>query len=244
MSYSYLKKGTAAATAFDQEAKAAERRKTQQQNKVYSFWLRKDSSAYVTFLDGDVDSEGTLLADASYREHSAYVNGRWERFVCTKEAEGQCPLCEERNYPSTIAAFTVIDHTEFTSKKGETYTHQTRLFPTKRGTFEKLQKLAAKRGGLTGCTFEITRSASDKSPAVGDMFDFESKRSLEEVLKEYKVEGPVNYEQAIQYVPYAELCQLLGVKATIQQKVDTTTSERVIGTESGVEDEQETDLPF
>jgi len=151
------------------------------------------------------------------------MNGSWDNhFVCTQDIE-PCPICEGGDQPSLVGVLTIIDHRIAKSKDGtKTYQDQQRLFVAKKDTIKVLQNLAGKRGGLAGCVFDIMRTG-DKSPSVGNQFDFQEKvadlKSLEvkytrETVDEKGVKKvvtkfkPANYETEIVFKPAKELREL------------------------------------
>lgn len=183
MAVSWIKSGAAAQQAVKEdtakkEAKAAER------GKLFRFWLKPGEDASITFVDGSLNPDNTLNA-LMYREHMTQVGGEWTQFVCVSDVE-PCPLCEDGDDPSLVAVLTVIDHREYTSKKGVKYKDTQKLFVMKMGTYQQLSKLAAKRGGLAGWRVDVSRTG-DKSPNVGDVFDFvgEPPKDLKELEQKY-----------------------------------------------------------
>lgn len=212
---SFMKKGKAA-----QEAMAKEEHKAEQKAKgtVMRFWLPKDKDGCITFLDGDL--KDGMLDIPFYYEHQVNMNGSWNNhFICTQDEE-PCPVCEGGHSPSYVGVFTVIDHSEYVSKKdGKTYKDQVRLLVAKRDSIKTLQKLAEKRGGLRGCKFDVSRTG-DKSPSIGNVFDFTEKLTNAQLTKLYTVKGadgkvfdkskPLNYEELLvgMYMPAKELRKL------------------------------------
>lgn len=201
----FLKKGAEAQEAFEKEQKKIE----EQQNQVYRFWLGVGAETQITFLDGNLDADGVLDCPM-FHEHQVFQAGNWTNYTCVKEDE-PCPICATGDQSKLVAVFTVIDHTEFTSKKTKkTYKDSIKLFACKQGTFKLLQKLATKRGGLTGITFDVSRS-TDKSAGCGDMFDFVEKNTLEDLKKTFgtpdKLIEPLVYEEVIQYRTAEELAE-------------------------------------
>ena len=85
------------------------------------------------------------------------------------------------------------------------------MFVCKRETFKRLQKIATKRGGLAGWTFDVSR-IGDKSPSVGSDFDFVEKRDAAALMKAYGLEKdevtPHDYEEVLIYRDAGELKQL------------------------------------
>lgn len=218
-------KGDSTAGAIQKEDKRIEE-KIANQYRMFRFWLEADKTISVTFVDGGLTDKGVLDC-FMYREHQLFLNGKWTNwYVCTAEQE-PCPICETGDDPSLVGVFTIIDHSEFKGKKA-IYKDTPKLFVAKRGTLKQLQIEATKRGGLSGCTFDVTRSSTEK-PNVGDMFSFTVKTDLNELRKKYvkKVEDPktkkvvvksvfevANYEEEIKYYPAVELRKLGFGKGT------------------------------
>lgn len=203
---SFVKRGKAA-----QEAFAKEEHKSEQASKgqVFRFWVPKDKDASITFLDGDL-TDGVLDISFIY-EHNINMNGKWGNFfICTQDEE-PCPICEGGNNPSYVGVMTVIDHSEYVSKKdGQVKKDNIKLFVAKRDTIKQLQKLAAKRGGLRGCRFDVSRTG-DKSPSVGNTFDFTEKLTDAQLSAKYGDKAkPVDYETLLagMYLPAKELRKL------------------------------------
>ena len=181
--------------------------------RMWRFWIPEGEEARVTFVDGTISPDGNIDF-FMYYEHNLMLNGKWgNTFVCTKDME-PCPICEAGDRSSFVGVFTVIDHREFKAKDGKIYKDSPRLFVAKKDTIKSLQMLGAKRGGLAGCTFDISRTG-EKSASVGSMFDFQEKTSIEELQKKYvrkntegKIETffvPADYFKECQYRTAAEL---------------------------------------
>ena len=87
-----------------------------------------------------------------------------------------------------------------------------KLFIAKRQTMQLLTKIALKREGLAGCTFDVSR-IGDKSAGVGSQFDFvEKHEDYESIASKYglKLEEvqPAVYETEIRYLTPEELIAL------------------------------------
>lgn len=188
MAVSWLNRGAqSAALAKDHEA-LVEKKKSEI-GKMFRFFIKKGEEARITFVDGDLTPEGLLLPPRFY-EHNLYQGGKWNNFyVCPEQTcPGQgykCPICATGDTPYLAAAFTIIDHRSFTTKEGKVYANQRRLFIAKPTTFELLAKLAVKRGGLAGCTFDAMRTG-DKDASVGGQFDFQEKHPLDHLKALYQ----------------------------------------------------------
>jgi hypothetical protein len=141
------------------------------------------------------------------------------------EAGYKCPICEAGDRPALVALFTIIDHREYKGKgkdgkEGKVYKDQKRLLVAKPQSMEILQKVAVKRGGLAGCTFDVSRMG-DNSAAIGSMFDFVEKNAIEDLQKvfieEVEKDGkkivqtyftPIDYGQEIVFRTPEELLKL------------------------------------
>lgn len=234
MALSFLKKGAESTKMAEQAAAEAEMRK-QGQDKPRRFWLKQGETAPVTFVDGDLDDNGFLIPPR-YFEHSILLNGEWEDFVCPAKTQpdvygNDCPNCEQ-DRPSLVALFTIIDHRQFASKKdpNKTYADTKKLLVVKPTTFEILNKIAIKRGGLAGCRFDVSR-VGEKAAAVGSMFDFTDKLPLADLKAKYVLNitdpktgvteaktnfEPFDYEQVIVFRTPDELRKLgLGKTASV-----------------------------
>jgi hypothetical protein len=177
MSVSWLKQGEASAAAAKQEAVEQQTRK-EEQGKMFRFFIKQGEKCQITFIDGALNKDG-VLNPPRYYEHNLQLNGKWgNTFVCPEQTaphlKEKCPICATGDRPALISLFTVIDHREFVSQKGTKYKDTQKIFAAKPGTMEILNTIAIKRGGLAGCTFDVTRTG-EKSPSVGTMFDFDSK---------------------------------------------------------------------
>ena len=235
MPLSFLKTGNAS-QALVQQKEAEEELRKSSQNKMWRFRLKsigggKYEDSRITFVDGNLNEEGFLLPPRYY-EHFIVFNGNWTPFVCpekTNPGEGEvCPICETGDNPSLVAVFTIIDHRTIKTKKGEV-SNVPMLYVIKTQTFEILNKLAVKRGGLAGCTFDVGRSG-DKSPSAGNVFDFVEKRDITELQKMYQKEItdqktnqkskvtyfiPADYETEIVYRTSAELKKMGFTKPNV-----------------------------
>lgn len=224
----FLKKGAAAKDAFQQEEAKAEMAKAEA-GKMWRFFLKDGEDGQITFLDGDLNEEGMLDINM-FHEHRVRINGAWQNFICTAEADTSqpCPICESGDRPSFVGVMTVIDHRSHTIQNGpnagKVIKNIRRLFVAKRNSMKQLAKLAAKRGGLAGCTFDVSRSG-EKEPAVGNQFDFVEKfESFEDIAAKFGLEMdavmPANYAEELKYRSPEELIDL-GVGKAVKSALGT-----------------------
>jgi hypothetical protein len=220
MSLSFLKKGDAAQTAFDQaEAKQAAGAAAAAGGNdgaflyKHRFWMPAEAETMITFLDGDLNENG-VLDEICYNEHQLQIAGDWKNFFPCVSDDEPCPLCNSGLNPSFVSVFTVIDHSEWTDKKGQVHKDQKRLYAVKRESLKLLRKMAVKRDGLRGCSFDLSRTG-DRSPAVGSHYDFLKKwEDMDKFKESYNLDDVdgLDYEDTIQYKTAKELTDLgLGV---------------------------------
>jgi hypothetical protein len=210
----WLKKGVAAKQMLANEEAKAEQRK-EEAGKMWRFWMPPGESRTITFLDGSLDNEGMLDLDLFY-EHQIKIGGEWQNFVCVADDDQTCPICERGDSkPVLVGLMTIIDHTPHKVKQGpnagKIIKNTRKLFACKRSTIKMLSKYAVKRGGLAGCTFDVSRT-DDKKPGVGDVFDFTSKKTLKEIMTEYDLKPedvkPAVYAEEITVRSAEELIEL------------------------------------
>ena len=228
----WAKSGASAAAELEKHEKE-QAIKAAQNRKLWRFWVAEGTEGKITFIDGNLTADNTLDFWLYY-EHNLMLNGEWgNTFVCTKEVE-PCPICAAGDSPSLVGAFTVIDHSEYKSKKGDIYKDTQKLFVAKQGTLRQLQIIAVKRGGLAGCTFDVMRTG-DKSPSVGNMFDFVEKQDIDVLKKKYtKVDPetkktvtifvPANYEKECAFLSAAELRETIPSLAAVAVPTGNVTS--------------------
>jgi hypothetical protein len=226
MALSWLKQGEDSATMAKQHQAATEL-KMESKGKMFRFSLKKGEEALITFVDGELNADGYLVPPRFY-EHTVFVGDRFQNFVCPEKTAPhsgeKCPICAAGEKVSLVSLFTVIDHRQVPSKDGtKVYKDMPRLFVAKPRTFEMLNKMAIKRGGLAGCTFSVSRSDSQTSAGVGDMFDFDKKTPIDELKAKFMREVtdpktnvktnetfflPADYEKEITFYTASELVGL------------------------------------
>jgi len=140
------------------------------------FWMKPETSTQIVFCDDD---------PLRFYEHQIAIfnpkTGKMDfRNWGTCPGAETCPMCKEGDEPAFVAAWSVLDRTEFTYKHGEkagqTSKDNLRLFVAKPKVMTKLarrSKKAKAKGhttGLTGLVFEVARG-DGKSPNTGDDFE-------------------------------------------------------------------------
>lgn len=189
----FIKRGEAAKATMAQEDFKKEQRK---KDRVYRYWIPDGKQGCITFLDGNLS--GGMLDIPFYYEHNVNMNGKYGNFfICTQDTE-PCPICEGGLNASYVGVMTIIDHSEYKSQKdGKIHKDEIKLFVAKSETIKLLQQIAAKRGGLRGCTFDVFRSG-EMSASVGSAFDFTEKLSEESLVSKYGDKAkPLNYDEVL-----------------------------------------------
>lgn len=210
---SWMLKGTAQQTALQKSDAEYELNKALK-DRLYRFWMPPNTERRLTFLDGQPTADGGILeAPCSWREHRVPFNGDFENFVCVASPDQPCPLCEAGSGAYLAFAFTVIDHTPYTYKKGQkagqTVERTKRLYVAKPATFKQLQYMSQKNGGLAGLTIDVARMGDDKTPGVGNTFTVVQKNSLAELQGAYgEMAVPADYAKEIVYKSAEELLKL------------------------------------
>ena len=226
-------------------------------DKVGRFMLGLNVSAQVTFLDDattiiDGNSVATPIKYGEYRlqipygflaklpdakrigaENTLAALGFKEGWNNYATATPSNPLADIAK-PSSVAVFSVIDHSSWTSPKGKIYKDLVKLFVVKRSspTWGILQKQIEKRGGsLRGCRFEIER-VGDKSPSVGNVLEFIEKIDATNLPK------AVDYGKALLPKNDAELRKLIDLlgKTGAEDREDQATE--------FTSDDDDSDIPF
>jgi hypothetical protein len=195
------------ATGDDADRKAAAELARQEQaraeaakNSVRRLWLPASGETTVTILDDAKHPEGYPLPFV-FNEHQLKMNGHWRNwYTCIGEG---CPICAQDNRPNLMAAYTVINHAEFTDKKGNVRKDETNLLMVKPAINKILRKAASRRGPLRGWKVEITRN-TEQSYSSGDVFDFLERREIGDDLQ------PVNYLELFEPKCVEDLNKLFG----------------------------------
>ena len=107
----------------------------------------------------------------------------WSHFkLCLEPLGIPCDICQfamandgkAKRYKGMF--FSVLDLSEWTDKKGVKHSCEKKLLVAKKDTAEKLGRkwLARQEQGqsLRGAMFKVYRGSTDKSPSVGDDFEF------------------------------------------------------------------------
>lgn len=167
---------------FSKGEEGAERAKQDEEDRANKFgafrlWLPAGGSTEITFLD----SEGFF-----FREHNFYHNKSWMNWeTCIQDiGEEDCPFCEAGVKYFYECVFTVIDHSEYVSKRTQKVVRDTKKLLVLRSTARKkvLRKKDQQDGDLTYCRFAVNRDSAQEC-STGEDFDFLKRATREEVLQ-------------------------------------------------------------
>lgn len=202
---SFLKTGNDAKKALLQEQEKVDA-DAELRTEARTFWLRPESQEVITFLDGNLDADGMLDVPLVYN-HNVYnanmgVKGERIDVTCVQDQE-PCPLCDH-DKAALVGLLTIVQHTEFQGKDGETISNPQRLFMCKRGTLRELQEAATELGGLRGAQFRVRRTGKRKA-TVGDEFEYLGTLTDDQMEDNFPEPQPLDYEKALVFFSGAEL---------------------------------------
>lgn len=150
------------------------------------FWMPKGSSKVVIFLS---DGTGPLpYGPPKIAEHNPPIGQgkqRWQHWHSCLEpvlGKGACPLCNWETTHNGVGRayfglfFTIVDTTEFEDASGQKRSNVKRLLCAKKDTAELITRKYVSRiessDTLRGAMFRVFRGNGDKTPSVGDDYEF------------------------------------------------------------------------
>jgi hypothetical protein len=161
-------------TGYDsvgQEVQRLDKQREDWANAIRRYWMpEKTGTPPKTLVNNVVFVDGIPF---TYREHQFYLDGHWRNWnTCLIGTGEKCCFDEAGNKNYFVGAYTVLDGSEWKAKDGTIHRWETTLYPAKGDALKALRILADARGGdLAGCWFRVSRSG-DKSPNMGNVFDF------------------------------------------------------------------------
>lgn len=145
-------------------------------DKIFRFRIKPGETATITFLD-------TPKPTFYFAEHVVKSGNHFEFVTCVGETAA-CPLCAQGEVPSMALAGTIINHSDYTTKKGNVIKNRKQLIVLKgkaKRAFEKqIDKL---KGNLAFAVFEADRDISPTSCATGETFEYKGRFSKEKFAK-------------------------------------------------------------
>ena len=186
-----------------------------QKSFVNRFYLKAGKEAKIIFLD---DNPPVI------EEHQLQINSDWRNFFTCKRIIGEpCIICDElKDTPYTVGFYTILDLTEYTTKKGDVIKNSVKLFTPKLKALQLIKRQSQKRGGLELCVFDVYRSSADAFN-VGDSFEFETKVTWDEIKQLNENASPFDYAEILAPKSDAELKKIF--KRNTQSNLDTGVGE-------------------
>ena len=150
---------------------------------IKRFWMKNGSETSITFIDGaTVDCGGVeVKTPFTYEEYQENINGDWRNWFTRPVDPSQDILRQMGKRPSKVAVFTIIDHTEWTDRKGNLHKDEISLYVVKRSSsvWNQIERLISREGSLRGRKFRVMRMG-DKSPGAGSLLEYEGEFGLGE----------------------------------------------------------------
>ena len=136
------------------------------------YWIPTGKSRELVFVDVEA---------GAFREHNYKKDGDWKNWLtCAAplmDAGEVAPCCAALGADSAylVSMLTIVDCDKWTDKKGNTRQYELKAYPAKFKTAQKLERkhgdLAKEGKALSGRLYRVTRE-TDKSPSVGDDFEY------------------------------------------------------------------------
>jgi len=186
------------------------------------FWMPMNTTKTITIVDDvsaifEMDGEKVKLAlPFLFHEHNLRLNGHWRNwFTCLAPLGKICPLDKAKGkLAPQVAAYTVIDHDEWTDKDGKKHKDELKLYVVKTSitAFSYLEKKAKQLGSLRGVTFEVSRLGDNatKCPTVGTNFEKVEPRYPNGLPNDFQ---PFNYLEQFKPRSAVELKSIIGAVA-------------------------------
>jgi hypothetical protein len=135
------------------------------------------NEAVISILGGIIGDDGTVTSDPfTWWEHNPKINGTYKNWHTCTRALGGCPFCDadpqgEQMRRYFCGGWTVIDHSEWTSKTGILVKNQKKLLVAKSDMVAVFRKKQELRGTLVGTKWHVFRSGAKKAN-IGDQWEF------------------------------------------------------------------------
>lgn len=184
-------------------------------NYTRRFWMPNNSERRITFIDGATFTfEGVeIKTPFQYQEYNVKHNGHWRNWF-TRHPDVQHDILSKHDYrASKVAAFTVIDHEQYTDRKGVTHKDVVSLYVVKRTQpiWKQIEKLISRHGSLQGKSFNVSRYG-DKSPSCGTMLEsIDSWGGFDP-----SIHKPFNYLEILAPKTSDEIDEILGLSSSQQ----------------------------
>ena len=205
---SWFKTGKDGYEDFIEREKRAEAAR-EAQNGPRRFYIKPGTSGDVTFLDDD---------GFFFTEHNIKINGKYGNFFTCRADFSECPLCESGDRPSSVAAFTVIDHSSWTSPvTGKTYQNQKKLLIAKQSVVKKLMRRRTELGTLRFQCFRFSRD-NVKECSTGEDITHRATLTEEKLTAIMKKRPPQDLPESEWFTPF-DYVKLFSPKSVEELRV-------------------------
>lgn len=131
-------------------------------------------------------------------EHQFQLGGSYYNWLtCLRPLGLACPFCDANKNRYRAAIWTILDVDGYVDSNSVEHKNIKRLFVAKSKTYQRVKLLAERRAekgeSLKGAKYHVTRTESDKSPNVGDDFEFEGMVDL----SQFEDAEPMKYEELL-----------------------------------------------
>jgi hypothetical protein len=148
--------------------------KSETSDKVRRFWMKNGTDREITFVDpATINFNGQQIpTPIQYMEYNLNMNGHWRNWFTRPTDDSQDFLKELGHRASKVAALTVIDHSEWTDRKGNVHKDEVLMYVVKRSStvWKQIERFYSTHGSLQGQRFRISRMG-DKSPGAGSLLE-------------------------------------------------------------------------
>ena len=148
--------------------------KSETSDKVRRFWMKNGTDREITFVDpATINFNGQQIpTPIQYMEYNLNMNGHWRNWFTRPTDDSQDFLKELGHRASKVAALTVIDHSEWTDRKGNAHKDEVVMYVVKRSStvWKQIERFYSTHGSLQGQRFRISRMG-DKSPGTGSLLE-------------------------------------------------------------------------
>jgi len=137
---------------------------------------------------------------ACVHEFNPKLNGSWTNWFTSPKSDPNYPDMESamgtinkylggkyKDY--YVGYFTVVDCTEWKGKDNKKNRYELKLFPAKMGSLKLIQSRIEDFGGIAGKAINVRRTDEEKSPACGNVFDFEKEIDMTKLWDHVMYQG-------------------------------------------------------
>lgn len=160
-SASWMQKGAVGEAHAEKLHNELQARMEATKNQLHRLWNAVGNSALVTV----VEAEPIFIY-----EHDLMLNGQFRNYFTCRESLDECPLCDSGSKPYYLCLYTIINHTGFTTKKGEVLKHLKQVLAMKNTALQKFKRRRAELDGSVKLVqFKFTRDTRDEASTGTDI---------------------------------------------------------------------------